>query len=146
LLYLFAIFIQNGDSQHWTTYFIFILLITGISLLILPLSLAVGLVVPAAEVHVIAKDDFTAGLRVKEGWTIFKKNWGGFVVGLAIVYALMMVMSFAMQIMFMTLVLICLLPLFLPAISLYSMIVQYVAFAQAYRDGRDRASSDTSHS
>ena len=120
---------------------VFLLLVfvsTGISLLIMPLSLAIGLIVPAAEVHMIAKDDFTAGFQVKDWWPIFKKNWGGFVVALAIVYVLIMVMSVVMQMMFITLILICLLPIFMPAVSMYYSVVQYVAFAQAYKDGNDR--------
>src|SRR5215207_779984 len=119
----FSVLAQNGDSQNFgAAYVTFILLITGISLLIMPLSLAIGLILPAAEVHVIAKDDFMAGFQVKEWWPIFKKNWGGFVVALAILYGLMMVTSFGMQILFMTLIQICLLPILLPAISMNSMI------------------------
>ena len=136
---LFPIFIQNSDSQSiGAAYLIFILIITGISLLIMPLSLAIGLVVPAAEVHVIAKNDFTSGFQVKEWWPVFKKNWGGFVAALAILYALMMVMGVVMQILFITIVLMCLLPFFMPAVSMYYSVIQYVAFAQAYKDGNDR--------
>jgi len=58
----------------------------------------------------------------------------------------MMVMSFAMQIMMFTIVLLCLLPLFLPAVSMYYTIVQYVAFTQAYKDGRDRLSLESTPS
>lgn len=136
---LFPILSQNSDGQSiGAVYLIFALIIMGISLLIMPMSLAVGLIVPAAEIHMIANDDFRAGLRFKEWWSIFRKNWGGFVVALAIVYALMMVMSFAMQIMFVTIILICLLPIFMPVISMYSAAVQYVAFAQAYKIGKDK--------
>ncbi len=134
---------QNSDSQSMgLAALIFVLVVTGLSLLIMPVSLAIGLIVPAAEIHVIEKDEFMAGLRPAEWWPIFKKNWGGFVVALAIVYAVMMVMSFAMQIMFMTVVLACLFPLFLPVISMYSMVLQYVAFTQAYKDGKDRLKTD----
>ena len=138
---LFPAFAQNGDSHNMGTFFlVYMMAMTGLFILIMPLSLAVGLIVPAAEIHVIAKDDFAAGFQVKEWWAIFKKNWGGFVVAMAILYGVMMVMSFGMQIMMFTLVLMCLLPLFLPAVSMYYTIVQYVAFAQAYKDGRDRLS------
>ncbi len=135
----FPILIQHSDSHSLGTAFLLLVLIsTGIFLLIMPLSLAIGLIVPAAEVHMIAKDDFTAGFQVKDWWPIFKKNWGGFVVALAILYALMMVMGVAMQILFITIVLMCLLPFFMPAVSMYSSLIQYVAFAQAYKDGNDR--------
>lgn len=134
----FSILVQNDDSQGTgIASFIFFLVVTGVSLLIVPVSLAIRLIVPIAEVHVIAQDDFMAGFRLKEWWPIFKKNWGGFVVALAIMYALLMVMSFAMQIMFFTIVLICLLPLFIPAIYMYYAVVQYVVFTQAYKDGKD---------
>jgi uncharacterized protein DUF4013 len=66
----------------------------------MPLSLAIGLIVPAAEIHMIAKDDFSAGFQVKEWRPIFKRNWGGFVVALAILYALWMALSIIMQLMF----------------------------------------------
>jgi len=144
---LFPALTQNGDSHHLSMFLlVFSMAMTGLFILIMPLSLAVGLIVPAAEIHVIAKDDFSAGFQVKEWWAIFKKNWGGFVVALAILYALMMVMSFAMQIMMFTIVLLCLLPLFLPAVSMYYTIVQYVAFTQAYKDGRDRLSLESTPS
>jgi hypothetical protein len=142
-LVLFAIpflqiFGQNSDSYSFGILsLLFVFVTTGISLLIMPLSLAIGLIVPAAEVHMIAKDNFTAGFQMKEWWPIFKKNWGGFVVAMAIVYALLMVMSFVMQMMFITLILICLLPIFMPAVSMYYSVIQYVAFAQAYKDGHD---------
>lgn len=135
----FPMLIQNSDSQSiGIVSFSIVLITTGISLLIMPLSLAITLIVPAAEVHMIANDEFAAGFQVKDWWRIFKKNWGGFVVALAIVYALMIVMSFVMQMMFITLVLICLLPIFIPAVSMYYSVIQYVAFAQAYKDGSDR--------
>jgi hypothetical protein len=136
------ILFQHSDSHSaGMVFLLFVFVSMGISLLILPLSLAIGLIVPAAEGHMIAKDDFTAGFQVKDWWQIFKKNWGGFVVALAIVYALMMVMSFVMQIMFFTLVLICLLPIFMPAVSMYYSVIQYVAFAQAYKEGNERLTS-----
>ena len=138
---LYPVFAQNNDSQGFVTaYLIFMLVMTGLSVLILPLSLAIGLLVPAAEVHVIAKDDFSAGFQFREWWPIFKQNGGGFVVALGILYAVMMVWGIAMQFLFLTIVLICLLPFFMPAFSMYLTVVQYVAFTQAYKDGQDRLS------
>jgi hypothetical protein len=143
----FPILFQHTDSHSvGTIYLLLVFASTGIFFLIMPLSLAIGLIVPAAEVHMIAKDDFAAGFQVKEWWAIFKRNWGGFVVALAILYALTMVLSIVMQIMFITFVLICLFPLLLPVVSMYSAVVQYVAFAQAYKDGKDRLALEAIHS
>jgi hypothetical protein len=144
---LYPVFTQNGDSQSiGEAYLIFLLITTSASLLIMPLSLVIGLLVPAAEVHVIAKDDFSAGFQFKEWWTIFKKNWGGFVVALGIIYAIMMVVGVAMQFLFLTIVLIYLLPFFMPAFSMYYSVIHYVAFTQAYKDGKDRLSIETAAS
>jgi len=143
---IFSILFQHSDHQSVEIVsLLFVLGTTGISLLILPLSLAIGLIVPAAEIHVIAKDDFAAGFQVKEWWPIFKKNWAGFVVVLAIMYALLLAASVIMQIMFFTIVLICLLPFLMPVISIYYMLVQYVAFAQAYKDGKDKLSMEVTN-
>jgi len=143
----FPILFQHSDSHSLgTIYLLLVFASVGIVLLMMPLSLAIGLIVPAAEIHMIAKDDFAAGFQVKEWWPIFKKNWGGFVVALAILYALSMVLSIAMQLMFITFVLICLFPLLLPVVSMYSAVVQYVAFAQAYKEGKDRLALVTVHS
>lgn len=136
---LFSISIQEGNDQGLGVLsVIFVLLSTGLSILIFPLSIAIGLIVPVAEIHAIAKDDFTAGFRVSEWWPIFRTNWGGFVVALAIGYAIFMVMSFAMQILFFTIILICIFPFFMAAISMYYGVVQFAMFAQAYKEGNDK--------
>ena len=143
----FPILFQHSDSHSLGTIFLWLVFASaGILLLIMPLSLAIGLIVPAAEIHMIAKDDFSAGFQVKEWWPIFKRNWGGFVVALAILYALSMALSIVMQLMFITFVLICLFPFLLAIISMYSTIVQYVAFAQAYKEGKDRLALEPDHS
>lgn len=143
LSFAFPFLAQSSDHQSiGMVGFVLMLLSMGLFLLIMPLSLAVGLIVPAAEIHVIAKGDFVAGLRPKEWWPIFKKNWGGFVVALVITYAVMMAMSIVMQIMLVTIILACLLPLVLPVITTYYTIIQYVVFSQAYKDGKDKLQLD----
>ena len=140
----FSLSLHDGNNQGLGMLSIlFILFTMGAFILIFPLSLAIGLVVPVAEVHAIAKDDFMAGFRVKEWWPIFKENWVGFVVVLAIMYALIMVMSFVMQILLMTFILICVLPIFMAAISMYYSVIQFAMFAQAYKDGQNKLNSDT---
>lgn len=107
-------------------------------LIIFPLSLALGIIVPAAEAHTIAHNDFAAGFRIREWWQIFRANLGGFVIA----YLISMLASFAltviMQIAMATLILICILPFLMPAILMYTSLVMYTAFAQAYRDGKNK--------
>jgi uncharacterized protein DUF4013 len=119
-------------------FLIFIMVMTGISTLIMPLSVAIGLIVPAARVHMIAKDEFAAGFQFKEWWLICRENWGGFVVALAIIYVLMAVMGIVMQILMITIVLICLVPFFILVISMDYSLIHYVVFTQAYKHGNDK--------
>jgi hypothetical protein len=116
-------------------------LIFGITmLLIFPLSLALGIILPAAESHVIQHGDFAAGFRFREWWAIFRSNLGGFIIAYLIAMVTAFVLTFIVQIAMITIVLICLLPLVMPAISLYITLVMYAAYAQAYKDGKDRLS------
>lgn len=135
----FSVSLQDANNQGlgiaWVLY---ILITSGAFMLFFPLSLAFGLIVPAAEVHAIAKDHFMAGFRVTEWWPIFKQNWGGFVLAMAILYALTMVMSFAMQFMMITIILICVLPLFMPVYLMYYSVIQFALFARAYKDGEEK--------
>lgn len=141
---LSASLFENGDSQVFgTMYAILMMIFMASMVLMMPLSLAIGVLAPAAEIHMLANDDFSAGFRFKEWWPIFKQNWGGFVVALAILYGISMVMSFIMQILMFTFVLICLLPFFLAFISMYSGVIQYVAYAKAYKDGKDKLALST---
>jgi hypothetical protein len=129
---------QGSDSQMYEYMFLLsTLTFPMFFLLMMPLSLAIGLIVPAAEIYAIEKESFTAGFQVREWWSIFKANWAGFLLALAIVYSVTMVITLAAQFLAFTIVLFCLLPLILPVISMYALLVQYTAFAQAYKEGRD---------
>ena len=134
-------FMQSDNNQGLgIVWVIFILIGTGLSVLVVTLSLALGLIIPAAEIHAVAKDDFMSGFNVKEWWPIFRQNWVGFVVAMAILYALLTALTFAMQFMIFTVVLLCLLPLLMPVISMYYAIIQFAIFAQTYKEGKDKLS------
>lgn len=104
----------------------------------IPVSLVFAILLPAPEAHVAATREFSAGFRIREWWPIFRKNLGGFVVAFLIFYGISMLLALAIQIMMMTIILLCLLPLLVPVISMYLTVVQYVLFAQAYREGREK--------
>ncbi len=129
----------NSNSGSNEMLILFPFLLSGLmTLIIFPLSLALGIVVPAAEAHTIAQDDFVAGFRIREWWRIFRANLGGFIIA----YLISMLASFAstiiMQILMVTIILICILPFLMPAILMYTMLVMYTAFAQAYRNGKNK--------
>jgi hypothetical protein len=114
-----------------------LVMVLFICLLVL-LSLPIGLIVPVAEMNAVNKNEFAAGFRFREWWGILRANLGGFIAAFAILYGVSMLLGIMMQIMIATVILSCLLPFFIPAISTYSILMMYAMFAQAYKVGRDK--------
>lgn len=139
----FPLIYQNTESQNpFAIYPILMPLFFAMIPLVWLVSLALSLIVPAAEIHMIAGDNFKAGLQFNQWWPIFKKNWTGFLVALVIVLMISMALSIAIQFLILVVILICLLPLLMPPLAMYSAVIQYAAFAQAYKVGRERVSAD----
>ena len=98
-------------------------------------SIILWVFLPPALAHVAARDSFAAGFQFRDWWAIFKANIGGFLLSIIIAGGLYMVMVFALQIIYMTIILCALLPFLLAFISAYLTIVIFTLFAQAYREG-----------
>ena len=98
---------SNGTSEQFA---ILIPIIFGlIMLIVFPLSLAIGLILPVAEAHTIAHNEFAAGFRFREWWPIFRANLGGFIAAFAIYYFASLILSIILQILVTTIILSCLL-------------------------------------
>lgn len=108
-----------------------------VMLVVFPISLALGILLPAAETHIIVNSDFAAAFRFREWWAIFRANWTGFLLAYLIALIASMILSSIISIAMITIVLICILPIILPAIYAYLTLVMYAAFAQAYKDGKN---------
>lgn len=119
------------------------LAVAAVFMLIVPVSFALGIATFAAETHVVQTADFAAAFRFREWWDIFRRNWGGFLIAFAISYVLSMVLTVLVQIAMITIILICLLPLILPGIAMYTTLVMYAALAKAYKDGKDKLATQT---
>lgn len=102
---------------------------------LLPLFIATGFIIPAAEVHVAARGEFRAGFQIRDWWPIFRANIDGFLLAYLLIYAISIVISLALQLVIFTIILTCLLPLIAPLISMYILVIQYSLIAQAYREG-----------
>jgi len=118
---------------------IFSLLIFGGICCIVPLSIPLSLIIPGAEMHVIEKDDFMAGLRFKEWWPIFRANLSGFIAALAITYVASMILTLVIQILGATIILACLMFILIPAMTIYLTVLMFVLSAQAYKVGKEKA-------
>jgi hypothetical protein len=133
----FPIFLGTSNSSDVDTLLpIFMLLMFGGFCLIIPLSIPIALIAPAAEMYVVEKDDFAAGFRFREWWPIFRANISGFIAALAISYIVSFAFTIVFQILSITIILACLTFFLLPLMTVYLPLVLYVTIAQAYRDGK----------
>ena len=117
---------------------ILMVIVFGTLCILLPLSFLLAIVIPAAEMHVVDKDEFAAGFRIGEWWPVFRANLGGFVAAFAIYMVSAMILGFAAQIIGATLIFACLLPFLLPAITMYILLIMYITIAQAYKVGKEK--------
>jgi hypothetical protein len=135
--FVFPVMMENASPSEVEAMFpIFMLIMFGSICFIFPISLVVAVIIPAPEMHVIEKDDFSAIFRFREWWQIFRANLGGFVAAFGIYYLVTFALTFAIQILFATLILACLVFVLLPAVTIYITIIMYVLGAMAYKDGK----------
>jgi len=128
--------VNSSEVDAVIAIFVLVMLLFGCLLTVL--SLPLGLIIPAAEMHAVAKNEFAAGFRFREWWGIFRANLGGFILALVVIYAASMALSIVMQLLIVTIILACLLPFFIPALTTYITLVTYAMYAQAYKVGRDK--------
>ena len=61
------LFISNASSSQQDALFpIFMLIIFGTLCVLIPLSLPLAVIIPGAEMHVMDKNEFAAGFRIRE--------------------------------------------------------------------------------
>ena len=133
-------FIAEGvDSGSTDTFLaIYTVIMLGTMCIVIPLSIPLTVIIPAAEMHNVDKDDFAAAFRFKEWWPILRANLGGFIVAFGIYYAASMVFAIVMQLLFVTIIFACLAFIIIPAMTIYITLVMYVTVAIAYRNGKSK--------
>ena len=104
------------------------------------LSLLTGVFYAPAMAHMVAKDEFAAAFRIKEWWPYFKKNFFGFLLAYLMIWGISMVSAIIMQILQLTVVLCCLIPILMSFVSTYSTLVTYALFGYAYLEGVEKDS------
>lgn len=135
--FIFPFLMESASPREAEAFLpIYMLVIFGGICFIFPISLVMAVIIPAPEMYVIEKDDFTAVFQFREWWKIFRANLGGFIAAFGIYYILSFVLAFAMQILLATLILACLLIVLLPAMTIYITLIMYVLGAMAYKDGK----------
>jgi hypothetical protein len=117
---------------------LFLLFTIAVMCLLIPISLPLATIIPAAELYTVDKAEFAAGFRIREWWPIFRVNLGGFIAAFAIYYIASMALAFILQILMATIILLCFLPIFMPALTIYISLIMYTTIAQAYKVGKDK--------
>lgn len=128
--------LNNADAEAFIA--IFSIIMMGSMCIVIPLSIPLAVLIPAAEMHNVDKDDFAAAFQFKEWWPILRANLGGFIVAFGIYYAAAMVFAVVMQLLFVTIILACLAFILIPAMTIYITLIMYVTVAIAYRDGKSK--------
>jgi len=136
---IMPIFMANASSSELDALLsIFMLIIFGTMCVLIPISIPLAVIIPAAEIYMVDKGEFAAGFRIREWWAIFRANITGFIAAFAIYFLSAMIMGFAIQIIGATLIFACLMPFLLPAITLYISLIMYTTIAQAYKVGKEK--------
>ena len=99
---------------------------------------ALYFILPAANAHLVTKDRFGAAFAVGEWGRVLKANFGGFVVLFLLSVGGYMVFTFALQFLYMTMVLCALLPFVSAAFIAYATLVVDGLSALLYREGLER--------
>jgi|GEM_PF-238128 len=99
------------------------------------LSIGIGVPLPAAIVHMLAKNSFAALFEAKTWWKIFRANLGGFMIVFFLVWVTSFLLQMITQLLVSTLVL-CALAFVAPLVIMpYLSIISAYLFGQAYREG-----------
>lgn len=143
--FAFPIMMENTNPRDAETLVaIFTVVMFGAMCFIFPVSLISAIIIPAAEIHVVEKDDFKAIFQFREWWQIFRANLGGFIAAFGIYYLVSFALVFVAQILFATLILACLLVIVLPAMTIYITLIMYLISALAYKDGKAKLEQQSS--
>ena len=128
--------LNSADAENFVA--IFSIIMMGSMCIIIPLSIPLAILIPAAEIHNVDKDDFAAAFRFKEWWSILCANLGGFIIAFGIYYVASMVFATVMQLLFVTIIFACLAFIIIPAMTIYLTLVMYATVAQAYKVGKEK--------
>jgi len=102
------------------------------------LMLAASAILPVALTHMIAKDEFAAAFAFREWGAILRANLGGFLLGYMLMLGLSFVLTIAIQILQLTIVLCCLVPVVVAAYWMYTGTVGSGLFGLIYREGVEK--------
>jgi len=105
------------------------------------ISLLLSIVLPAAAVHSVVKEKYSAAFHFKAWWPVFAANFGGFLVAFVLSIGLNLVFGLISMVLFFTIILCCLLPFLTYGFQAYFYAAYAALCAEAYRVGEERATA-----
>ena len=105
------------------------------------ISLLLSIVLPAAVVHSVVKEKYSAAFHLKAWWPIFAANFSGFFVAFALSIGLNLVFGLVSMVLFFTIILCCLLPFLTYGFQAYFYVAYAALCAEAYRVGEEKATA-----
>ncbi len=115
-------------------FFSLFLMMLSIALSMLFLFLQ-GLFSPGALMHMIHKMKFVSAFSIKEWWSLYRRNFSGFLLAFIIAFGIIQLLFLAIYLLYYTVILCFVLPFASCLISFYIVIVIFPLFAQAYKEG-----------
>jgi hypothetical protein len=106
--------------------------------LMMLLSLATGIFLPPALMHLIARDSFGGAFQFSAWWKVFRTNFGGYLIAFLISLALYAVVYIGFMIFAYSIVLCCFGYILLFVVAIYCHMIASALFAQAYRTGAEK--------
>jgi hypothetical protein len=126
----------QDDPNLMNTLFPILLLVFGATMcLVFPLGIVSSVIAYPASIHAVVKRRFSAGFEFGAWWPILRINLGGFFLVILMTFVISFLYNIGVQILMFTLILICLLPLLVPVVMFYMVLVPELLAAQAYREG-----------
>ena len=90
---------------------------------------------PVAVGQYARTGQISSGYRFREVWAILRANAGGYFLAWVLFFGLSMALSFAVSMLYYTIILCCLIPFAMAPVSLYITILWPTLFGPAYREG-----------
>ena len=106
------------------------------------LMLLLSVLLPSALGHLVAKEQFSAAFRAREWWPIFRANLSGFLLSYLLLFGAVYVFSFAIQILYLTIILCFLLPFVMAFFGTYLGFVSSALIGQAYGVGVEKVGAN----
>ena len=138
----FTALVEESTQVYAPIGMLFFMLGMGLIMLFSVLSFPYGIIISAAIPHAVAKNSFAAGFAFKEWFPIFRKAFGQFILGYALVIVVSFVLMFAIQFAMLTIVLMCIVPFIMIPYSAYVTLITHVVYTQAYVSGLEALSAE----